>query len=118
MWGTPVPLIGVLVATLAINARYVLMGAALRPWFAGLPWARAYGSLFVMGDGNWALATRERAAGRIDPDGRAHRHPGTCRRPRELSGSRGLSRGARLDAPRRERLRRRGQRGDRGRARP
>ena len=66
MWDTPVPLIGVWIATLAINARYVLMGAALRPWFAGLPWVRAYGSLFVMGDGNWALAMRERAAGRID----------------------------------------------------
>jgi predicted branched-subunit amino acid permease len=66
VWGTPVPLLAVWVATLAINARYILMGAALRPWFEGLGRGRAYGSLFVMGDGNWALAMRERAAGRVD----------------------------------------------------
>lgn len=66
VWSTPVPLVAVLVATLAINARYILMGAALRPWFAGLRRFSAYGSLFVLGDANWALAMRERAAGRLD----------------------------------------------------
>jgi len=66
IWSTPVPLMAVWVATLAINARYILMGAALRPWFEGLARMRAYGSLFVLGDGNWALAMRERAAGRLD----------------------------------------------------
>jgi 4-azaleucine resistance transporter AzlC len=66
VWGSPVPLVAVWVASFAINARYLLMGAALRPWFAGLGRLRAYGSLFVMGDNNWALAMRERAAGRID----------------------------------------------------
>src|SRR5262245_29468962 len=54
VWAAPVPLIAVWIAALAINARYVLMGAALRPWFAALTRLRAYGSLFVMGDGNWA----------------------------------------------------------------
>jgi branched chain amino acid efflux pump len=66
LWATPVPLIPVWAAALAVNARYVLMGAALRPWLARLAPLRAYGSLFVMADGNWALAMRERAAGRLD----------------------------------------------------
>ena len=65
VWSTPVPLLAVWVASVAINTRY-LMGAALRPWFAGLGWLRAYGSLFVLGDNNWVLAMRERAAGRPD----------------------------------------------------
>jgi 4-azaleucine resistance transporter AzlC len=66
VWSTPVPLVAVWVATLAINARYILMGAALRPWFGGLRRLPAYGSLFVLADANWALAMRERAAGRLD----------------------------------------------------
>lgn len=49
-----------------MNARYLLLGAALRPRFAGLPAYQAYPSLFVLGDGNWALALREHSAGRTD----------------------------------------------------
>lgn len=66
IWGAPVPFVAVCAATLALNARYILMGAALRPWLGSLTRLRAYGSLFVLGDGNWALAMRERAAGRLD----------------------------------------------------
>jgi predicted branched-subunit amino acid permease len=51
---------------LAMNARYFLLGAALRPWLAGLPAPHTYASLFVLGDSNWALALREYHAGRID----------------------------------------------------
>jgi 4-azaleucine resistance transporter AzlC len=65
-WGDPVPVLAVGLTTLAMNARYILLGAALRPWFAGLsPW-QSYPSLFVMGDGNWAMALREREEGRQD----------------------------------------------------
>jgi predicted branched-subunit amino acid permease len=66
VWSTPVPVVAVWVATLAINARYILMSAALRPWFARLRLLPAYGSLFVLADANWALAMGERAAGRDD----------------------------------------------------
>ena len=66
VWTTPVPLLAVWVSTLAINARYLLMSAALRPWFGRLGRLSAYGSLFVLADGNWALAMREGAAGRTD----------------------------------------------------
>lgn len=66
VWSAPVPLLAVCAANLAMNARYILMGAALRPWLGGVTRLRAYGSLFVLGDGNWALAMRERAAGRLD----------------------------------------------------
>lgn len=65
-WDTPVPILAVGLTTLAMNSRYLLFGAALRPWFAGLPAHQSYSSLFVMGDLNWALALREREAGRND----------------------------------------------------
>lgn len=59
-------LLPMLVVTLAVNARYLLLSAALRPWLAPLPAAKSYGSLALMSDGNWALAMRERAEGRVD----------------------------------------------------
>lgn len=65
-WADPLPLVAVCLTTLAMNARYLLLGAALRPWFAGLPPSQSYTSLFVLGDSNWALALRERAEGRND----------------------------------------------------
>jgi predicted branched-subunit amino acid permease len=65
-WDNPVPILAVGLTTLAMNARYLLLGAALRPWFSGLPPYQSYPSLFMMGDGNWALALREHARGRQD----------------------------------------------------
>jgi predicted branched-subunit amino acid permease len=43
------------VTTLVVNLRYVLMGAALRPWFEDLPPLAAYASAFFITDENWAL---------------------------------------------------------------
>lgn len=65
-WADPVPLLALGLTTLAMNARYLLLGAALRPWFGSLPAYQAYPSLFVMGDSNWALSLREHAEGRDD----------------------------------------------------
>lgn len=65
-WADPVPLLAVVLTTLAMNARYLLLGAALRPWFGGLPASRSYSSLFVLGDANCAMALRRRADGLSD----------------------------------------------------
>jgi predicted branched-subunit amino acid permease len=56
----------VVMAILLMNARYVLYGAALRPWLGGLGPMRTYPALFFLGDGNWALSMKERAAGQDD----------------------------------------------------
>jgi 4-azaleucine resistance transporter AzlC len=66
VWSDPVPLAAVCLTTLAMNARYVLLGAALRPWLGASPAHHVYPSLFVMADGNWTLAVREHAQGRAD----------------------------------------------------
>ena len=65
-WGEPVPILAVVLTTAAMNARYLLMGAALRPWYARLPGWQCYASLFFMGDANWAMAVREHSKGHVD----------------------------------------------------
>jgi 4-azaleucine resistance transporter AzlC len=66
LWSEPMSWITAGITSLVMNARYVLLGATLRGWFANLPAAKAYLSLFFMYDGNWATATRDHAAGRMD----------------------------------------------------
>jgi predicted branched-subunit amino acid permease len=65
-WAEPVPVLTLCLVTLAMNARYLLLGATLRPWLGPLPGHQVYPSLWVLGDGNWALALREREEGRAD----------------------------------------------------
>lgn len=65
-WGSADLLVGATVAVLAMNARYILFGAAIQPWMRGLSPAIAYPSLFLLVDANWAAAMRDRAAGRDD----------------------------------------------------
>lgn len=61
------PLVAPLVATvLVINARYVLYGAAIQPWLAQAPPRQALGTLFFLGDSNWALSMRRHQCGERD----------------------------------------------------
>ncbi len=65
-WAHPLPIAALVLINLAMNSRYVLLGAALRPTFGALPARQIYPALFVLGDGNWALMLREQASGRND----------------------------------------------------
>lgn len=65
-WADPVPLLAVVLTTLAMNSRYLLLGAAMRPSLGGLPASRSYPSLFVLGDANGAMAMRRHADGEGD----------------------------------------------------
>lgn len=56
------PSLLVLTASL-VNARYVLMGASLRPRLGSVSRPAAYGSLFLLTDESWALSVAEGAAG-------------------------------------------------------
>jgi 4-azaleucine resistance transporter AzlC len=55
-WRAPVQLQSVIAATLLVNLRYLLQGATLQPWLAGLPRRARYALAFLIYDGNWALA--------------------------------------------------------------
>jgi 4-azaleucine resistance transporter AzlC len=65
-WDDPVPVTALCLTVLAMNVRYLILGAALRPWLNRLPPHQSYTSLFVLGDGNWALGLREYSEGRTD----------------------------------------------------
>jgi predicted branched-subunit amino acid permease len=51
---------------LLLNARYLLYGAALRPWLGGNSPLQAYGTLAVLGDGNWILSMKAEKDGERD----------------------------------------------------
>ncbi len=55
-----------MVAVLMLNARYLLYGASLRPWLGQTSLAQAYGSLWFLGDANWAMSTKAHAEGEND----------------------------------------------------
>ena len=63
LWAAPLPVASLVLTTLVVNLCHLLMGAALRPWFGGLPRGRAYGSLFFLSDESWALTTRSLTSG-------------------------------------------------------
>ncbi len=65
-WRHPLPVAALVLTTLAINLRYVLLGAALGPWLAGLPRRARYGAALFLFDENWTLALGRFRAGERD----------------------------------------------------
>ncbi|MGQ4878134.1 AzlC family ABC transporter permease [Billgrantia sp. LNSP4103-1] len=63
LWGPEIPLLPLIATTFAINARHLLMGAAIQPWLAHLPPGQRYASLVLMSDSNWAMAAADRQRG-------------------------------------------------------
>jgi 4-azaleucine resistance transporter AzlC len=63
LWADPIPVATVVITTSVVNLRYVLMGAALRPWFSRLSPLHAYGSVFFTADENWALTMGQLTSG-------------------------------------------------------
>ena len=51
---------------LLMNARYLMFGAALRPWLSQTTPPLAYGSLLMLGDANWILVMRAIESGERD----------------------------------------------------
>ena len=51
---------------LMLNARYLLYGASLRPWLGQCGPVQAYGTLWFLGDANWAMSTKANAEGEQD----------------------------------------------------
>ena len=59
LWGPEIPLLPLIATTFAINARHLLMGAAIQPWLAHLAPGQRYASLILMSDSNWAMAVAD-----------------------------------------------------------
>jgi len=62
----PVPWIPLLAVVFAVNARHILMGAVLYPWFGRLPFVQRLLPAAVMTDINWALAVQAYDRGERD----------------------------------------------------
>jgi 4-azaleucine resistance transporter AzlC len=58
LWHHPLPVATILITTFIVNARHLLMGAALQPTAKFLTPLQAYGSLFFCADENWALTIK------------------------------------------------------------
>lgn len=64
LWGPSLPLAALLATTFAINARHLLMGAALYPWLKDMPATQRYASVILLSDSNWAMAASDYQQGR------------------------------------------------------
>ena len=63
---SPVPWIPLLAVVFAVNARHILMGAALYPWFGRLPFLQRLLPAALMTDVNWAQAVQAYDRGERD----------------------------------------------------
>lgn len=63
---TPSTLLGITVVTATINARMILMGAAIQPWMRGAPLRFQALTLFLFTDASWMIGTRYQAEGGRD----------------------------------------------------
>lgn len=71
LWSAPLALVPLLLTTFAVNARHLLLGAALAPWLNRLNRPSRFGAAALLSDANWALLTKlheeegERDPGRL-----------------------------------------------------
>lgn len=68
MWGAKLPLAEIVIATMAVNSRYLLIGASLKPVFRQMKfWEKASG-MHLVADENWAMTMAEmKKRGSITP---------------------------------------------------
>ena len=69
MWAETATLAGIVVlglVTATVNMRFILMTAALRPWFGSLPSWQSYPALYTVTDPGWLIAMTYHAKGGRD----------------------------------------------------
>ncbi|MFM2423590.1 MAG: hypothetical protein RL291_2120 [Pseudomonadota bacterium] len=68
-WSASLGFVAAFVTVLVTNIRYVLLGAALRPWLGNLPARLSFPALLLLVDGSFARAMAQRAEGERDVGG-------------------------------------------------
>lgn len=66
IWAHPLPVVAMVVACIATNSRYLLMGAHLRQLFGGLAPRKMLPTLFLLADASWLMTSSD--ADRNGPD--------------------------------------------------
>jgi predicted branched-subunit amino acid permease len=59
LWRFPLPVVAMITACIATNARYLVMGAHLRQLFSGLPRRRVLPTLLLLADASWLMTTAD-----------------------------------------------------------
>jgi 4-azaleucine resistance transporter AzlC len=67
LWSAPLALLPLLLTTFAVNARHLLLGAALAPWLNRVRGPSRFGAAAFLSDPNWAFLTKAQAEGERDP---------------------------------------------------
>ena len=66
LWTAPLPLAPIWLSTLAVNARFALLSAGLSPWTRRYrPWVQ-WSSMFLLGEGQWAVGMQAHGQGERD----------------------------------------------------
>ncbi len=66
MWASPLPIVAMVIACIATNSRYLLMGAHLRQLFDGIANRKMLPTLFLLADASWLMTSSD--AERNGPD--------------------------------------------------
>lgn len=66
LWSHPLPLLAIIGTTFIVNARLIVMGAALQPYMNGLSRWKVYLSALIMTDVSWAYTIQRMALGHRD----------------------------------------------------
>jgi 4-azaleucine resistance transporter AzlC len=65
MWAPPLPIVEITIAVLAINIRYLLIGASLQPIFCGKSRLHKFLMMHLVADENWAITMAEYRKGAV-----------------------------------------------------
>ncbi len=66
LWRAPIPWVALVVATLAVNVRHVVLGAALHNWLRRISPFKRYLAVALLSDANWAASRRAYDSGERD----------------------------------------------------
>jgi len=66
LWHAPLPLATLALTVLAVNARHILLGAALAPWLLQIPIVRRLAALVLINDANFAYSMNAQDRGELD----------------------------------------------------
>ena len=66
LWHAPLPLATLALTVFAVNARHILLGAALAPWLLQIPLLGRLAALLWLSDANFAQAMSARQRGELD----------------------------------------------------
>ena len=66
LWSASLPLAPIWFSTFAVNARFMLLSASLAPWLTRYRGATPWASVFLLGEGPWAIGVQAHAKGDRD----------------------------------------------------